>query len=569
MRVTFAGSARLATTSATTQPMRHLSYALARAGRLSAPSLVLAISAACSSSSPSATPGGPRDAGHESAHADATARDATKVEHDASGDAGEDAAINPASWDQTYPRPTETAAAAARAACQYKRGDLPAETLGPGTLLDTQLPIEHVIVLIQENHSFDTYLGHLATYEATNGIVSGPDGKIESASDDTTNPDVPASLADGGVTTGAHPYQHAPQLCEFDTSHSWAGSHVDLDNGLLDGFYYVNNGGQDTGESTTGVDGGLLTGDRALWWYDQRDIPFHYSLYSTFAMADHYHCALLGPTWPNRMYAYSATSFGEIDNTFPDLTAYPYPTEPAVVFDELEERNVSWNLYTEGSPGAGVVLGLSIVPRYHRNPTATVTQFLAQAKAGTLPAVSFVDGDNLNEGPEGDDEHPPGQIQIGQHFVWEIVNAVTTGPAWKTSALFITYDEGGGLYDHVVPPSACAPDDTPPNFTDDPSDQRVGGNFTQYGSRVPFVVVSPYAKKSYVSHTVYSHTSITRFIEAKWKVPALSARDANADPFTDMFDWDDPPFMTPPVFPEPAIDQAAVSQCVAEFGDAG
>jgi phospholipase C len=446
---------------------------------------------------------------------------------------------------------------------------MPAQTLGPSMPLDVDIPIEHIIVLIQENHSFDTYLGHLAAYEAESGIVPAPDGKIESAPADTTNPNAPASLVDGGMTTGSNPYQHAPQLCEFDTDHSWAGSHIDWDNGLLDGFYYVNNGGQNTGSSTMGVNPALLSGDRALWWYDQSDIPFYYSLYSTFAMADHYHCALMGPTWPNRMYAYSATSFGVVGSDFPDISAYPYPTTPAIIFDELEERAIPWSLYSQGTPSANVVLALSEQTRYGRNPTQTFPDFMAQVAAGTLPAVAFVDGENLAEGPQGDDEHPPGQIQIGQEWVWQIVTALMAGPEWKSTALFITYDEGGGLYDHVDPPPACLPDDTPPDFTDDPSDEAVGGTFNQYGFRVPFVIVSPYAKKSYVSHTVYSHTSITRFIEAKWKLPALSARDANADPFTDMFDWDNPPLMTPPTFAQPAVNDAAVAECVAEFGDAG
>jgi phospholipase C len=499
----------------------------------------------------------PRDAakdGHVRVNPDSAPPDA--------GDAG-DAAINPASWDQSYPRPTDQAAAAGRLACQYTRGDLPAQTLGPGTLLDKDIPIEHVVVLIQENHSFDNYLGHLAAYEATNNIVPAPDGHIESAPDTATNPDIPESMLDGGPTTGSHPYEHAGQLCELDTNHDWGGSHVDWDHGLADGFYFVNNNG-----GMPGLDASLASGERAMWWYDERDIPFHYSLYSTFAIADHYHSAVLGPTWPNRMYAYSATSLGVTTNVWPDITAFPYPAEPVIVFDELEERAVSWNLYTEGAPGAGVVLGISLGTRYAKDPTLSVTTFLAQAKAGTLPAVSFVDGNNLNEGPQGDDEHPPGEIEIGQHFVWEIVNAVTTSPLWKSTVLFVTYDEGGGLYDHVSPPDACLPDNLPPVLTN-PADESVGGTFGQYGFRVPFVAVSPYSKKSYVSHTVYSHASLTRFIEAKWKLPALTGRDANADPFTDVFDWQSPPFLTPPVFPEPMINAAAVTLCTEEFSDAG
>lgn len=512
--------------------------------------------------------GAPRDTGTRPGEAGADAGRST------SGDAGTDAYAVPPSWDQTYTRPTDTAAASSRASCTFARGAMPAQTLGPSTPLDTQIPIEHIVVLMQENRSFDSYLGHLAKYEAAHGITN----TIESAPDTATNPSYPAGqLPDGGappVDAGpdalapAHPYQHAPQLCFFDTAHSWGGAHLEYDRGRNDGFFFANNDVGDVGESTAGIAAGQLSGDRALWWYDERDIPFHYSLYSTFAMGDQYYSALLGPTWPNRMYLYSGTSFGVTSNTFPDISAYPTVETPAILFDELTVRGVSWAWYAEGTPAPDMVVGVTAVSRYGRNPTMGFAQFLADAKAGTLPAVSFVDGDNLNETASGDDEHPPSELEIGQHFVWEMVNAVTTGPSWKTTALFITYDENGGIYDHVAPPPACKPDGLSPVLAG-ALDQSQPGAFDRYGFRVPLVVVSPYAKKSYVSHTVYSHTSITRFIEAKFKIPALTSRDANSDPFTDLFDWQSPPFLTPPAFPEPTIDQAAVTQCASELTATG
>jgi phospholipase C len=350
----------------------------------------------------------------------------------------------------------------------------------------------------------------------------------------------------------------------FDTAHSWGAQHASYDHGLNDGFYFMNNGNGDVGESIKGIAAAQLDGARALWWYDERDIPFHYALYSTFAMADHYHSEVLGPTYPNRMYLYSGTSFGLADNTIADISTYPTVETPAILFDELTVRGVSWGWYTEGTPAEEIVLGLSAGTRYGRNPTKTVTQFLADAQAGTLPEVSFVDGDNANETASGDDEHPPSEIELGQHFVWSIVNAVTTGPAWADTVLFITYDENGGQFDHVVPPAACAPDALTPTLKT-ALDQGQPGAFDRYGFRVPFVAVSPYAKKSYVSHNVYSHTSITRFIEAKFKIPALSGRDANADALGDLFDWTNPAFMTPPTFPEPTVNMATVTACATQL----
>jgi phospholipase C len=225
---------------------------------------------------------------------------------------------------------------------------------------------------------------------------------------------------------------------------------------------------------------------------------------------------------------------------------------------------VPFNIFAESLTGIALVLGPSVGTRYASlHPVETLPNFFIHAKAGTLPPVTFLDPNYINEGPVGDDEHPSAQIQIGQQATWKIVDAVLKSPQWPHMALFITYDEGGGEYDHVSPPAACAPDDIPPMLSG--SDVGTVGDFTQYGFRVPVVIVSPYAKKGFVSHTVYSHTSITRFIEAKFKLPALTARDANADPFSDMFDWTNPPFVKPPTFAEPTIDEGAVTFCKATY----
>jgi phospholipase C len=126
--------------------------------------------------------------------------------------------------------------------------------------------------------------------------------------------------------------------------------------------------------------------------------------------------------------------------------------------------------------------------------------------------------------------------------------------------MFITYDEAGGLYDHVPPPPACPPDATPPA-----QDGDLGG-FDRYGFRVPLFVVSPFARARFVSHAVHSHASLLRLIEAKHGIPALTARDANSDALLDMFDFAAPPFATAPDFPEPPIDQAKLEECRARYG---
>ena len=145
-------------------------------------------------------------------------------------------------------------------------------------------------------------------------------------------------------------------------------------------------------------------------------------------------------------------------------------------------------------------------------------------------------------------------MQKGQLFVAGVVNALMTSPQWTRSALFVTYDEHGGYWDHVPPPMACAPDAIGP----------IGGSpwtFDRYGVRVPFVVVSPYAKRHYVSHTVTDQTAVLRFIQTRHDLPALTKRDANASPLLEMFDFENPPFMKPPKLRKAKIDAKRAAEC--------
>jgi phospholipase C len=467
----------------------------------------------------------------------------------AQGDAGfapDGAVLTPCAWETPVTQVTDTASAAGRAACTYKRGDMPAATLGP-TDLPANIPIDNIVVVMMENHSFDSYLGHINQY--------GNRSDVEVADAGASNPDV-----DGAVV----PWQHAAHECSADTDHEWTGTHQEIDNGKMDGFVTTNNGWQQPADAGAGA-APLYDGTRAMWWYDQTDLPFYYQLANTYALADHYHCAVPGPTWPNRMYLISATSFGQTTNNFPDLSAYPFPYNDASVLDELEKRHVSWTLYSDGSPGAGVVYGVAGAHRWGRTPNTTFSQFVKDAAAGNLPQVSFVDPNLSSEinGGAGTDEHPPGDIQSGEQFVAQVVQAVTTSPQWAHTALFITHDENGGFYDHVPPPPACAPDKSPPV---DANGNPAGLAFDEEGIRVLLIAVSPYAKKGYVGHHLYDHTSITRFIEAKFDLPALTARDANAEPPMDLFDFSKPTFASPPSIPVPTIDQTELQYCETTFG---
>jgi phospholipase C len=264
------------------------------------------------------------------------------------------------------------------------------------------------------------------------------------------------------------------------------------------------------------------------------------------------------------MYLFAGTSFGQAANTFANVDAYPFPANDAVVLDELDKRHVDWKLYTAGGPpGVTTVLGVQLPVRYGRNVLFTMDDFFADAAAGKLPPVVYLDPNFTQTGnPDAEDEHPPSNVQGGQRFTSRLVDALFKSPQWNKLALFFMYDEHGGIYDHVPPPKACAPDDKLPI---DSSGKKLDGAFDRYGMRVPFLVVSPYAKRGYVSHGVYDHTSILRFIQAKHRLPALTARDANAAIPTDFFDFQAPPNLDIPALPEATVDPAEKQYCDQTF----
>lgn len=461
---------------------------------------------------------------------------------DAGTDAEPDADTRPPTppeWDRAIVRPNDAQARADRAACKFGPGALAGETLGPSTPIEKDLPLDTIVVLMMENHSFDNYLAKLGEYTQRSDIEVAPPN--------ASNPDTLDAGPDAAAS--AVPFQHAPHKCTADTNHSWSGSHLEWNEGKMDGFVVANEQGTLLGK-----------GERALTYLDHTDLPFYYALFGTFAIGDHYYCSVLGPTWPNRMYLYSATSFGRTTNDLPDTSSYPFPQKDASILDELEKRHVSWGLY--GTSGALIVHGGAVLNRWGRRVTHFESDFFVDAKAGALPQVVFLDTTATTAAALNPNEHPPAQVQVGQKWVSDVVHALFLSPQWNKLALFFTYDEHGGYYDHVPPPAACKPDAHEPV---DKNGAPVGGAFDRYGMRVPFAVVSPFARKGFVSHNTYDHASIVRFIQAKFRVPALTARDANADIPVDMFDFASPPFAMPPALAEPPIDQADIEYCSQNF----
>jgi phospholipase C len=428
--------------------------------------------------------------------------------------------------------PSDQTAEAQRAACGYAAGALPLETQGASEPSGSTIPIDTIVVVMMENRSFDHYFQVLPSSGQPNADVA-PSG--------ATNP---------GIDGTPVPFVRGTQLCFADTNHGWIGTHQQIDNGKMDGFAISNDA---THESPMIGPPGFLSGARAMVYYTAADIPFMYWAAQNFAIGDRYFASVPGPTWPNRMYMYAATSFG--------LTTNAFPEEATILFDYLTIRGVSWGVYASGTPGFGIFVPQLI--KYHDN-VHSPDQLKMDAAAGTLPQVVFVDPLFNDESYEGNDEHPPAVMEIGQNWQASLLSMLMAGPQWPHTAMFLNYDEHGGLYDHVPPPTACPPDSLQPS---DEGDGGAFGGFDEYGVRVPFVVFSPYAKKNYVSHQVYDHTSVVRFIEARFVIPALTNRDANALAPWDMFDFNSPPALPPPAVPSVPVNQATVQACGTLFAN--
>lgn len=417
---------------------------------------------------------------------------------------------------------------AKRDSCTFTSGARVMDTIG--NCLGRGIPIEHIVLLMQENRTFDQYFGHLPGH--------GQDD-VDVAQEGATN-------INPGGDGAAIPWHHETKYCVEDTDHGWVASHTSYDDGKNDGFAEANVTASDP------------TGFRALGYYDQTDIPYYYSLVSTFATSDRYFCSILGPTYPNRMYFYGGTSYGVVDTNTADLAAGKLsPPGAPNIFRALEAKGITWAVYDSNLPGAAVFLEVVTDPILSPH-IRKITDYAADAAAGHLPQVSFIDANYADKAYIESDEHPPADMQLGQHFVWQQVKTLMSSPNWPTSVMFITYDEHGGLYDHVPPPSACPPDNIPPKLN-----PELGG-FDRLGFRVPLMVVSPFAKRHFVSHTVHSHTSILRFIEAKYDIPAITNRDANSDAMLDLFDFSKPDTSVP-TLAEPPVDQTQINDCKTAF----
>jgi len=445
--------------------------------------------------------------------------------------------------------------------------------------------INHIIVMMQENHSFDNYLGALPY------APGSPHHAGQCAAGDNSCVDGLTCTSTGGVLTCSNSNPegdgspavvafHEPRLCITpDLDHRWLGAHLEMNFADPNNSLKGNNGGfVETNDLTEQIDvGESPTDDDTMGFYTQADLPFYYSIAQTFALDDRYFSTVPAQTVPNRMYLYAATSFGHLVTTTAEAIPPTGGYKPinGTILDMLDKQDVSWGEYVD--TGGVTELGIPYGGLF-RTPAPphfqTVDDFKSQAASGDLPSVAFVDFSLSNS------EHPPFDARAGEVEVAEIIDAVRKGPSWKDSIIFWTYDEHGGFYDHVVPPAATPPDDIPPGKCADDSSapgSETPGNgaqcsdsaneqaqlclhalagepcissFNQYGIRLPFVAISPFSKASYVSHTVADHTSILALIEKRFLASAhLTARDAAANDLEDMFDFDAMPSLNAAVNP--------------------
>jgi phospholipase C len=377
--------------------------------------------------------------------------------------------------------------------------------------------LRHIIFFVQENRSFDNYFGMLGPYKASLGLVNDVDGLNLNATPPKNTQGQPV------------PPFHYQTVCTENLSPSWNEAHVDVNAGNMDGYMLT----------TTSVPSTIdPTGTRAMGYYDQRDLPYYYDLAARFATSDRFFSPVLTNTVPNRLYLFTATSFG---NIVPPPSSFEGITQPTI-FDHLDQAGVSWRYYYQDSASSAFIQQFSTYKRDAAKVVSIANWSTDVQNDTTLPSVIFIE----RAGTSGRDEHPLNNIQLGAADGASIINTLIASPSWKDSAFILTYDEGGALYDHVRPAREIKPDLIPPKLLsgDKP------GDFNQSGFRVPMIVISPWVRPSFVSHTARDYTSILRLIEDTFNVPPLTLRDANADNMMEFFNFSGgPPLLTPPTLP--------------------
>ncbi len=367
----------------------------------------------------------------------------------------------------------------------------------PGSQAETATPIQHLVVVMQQNHTFDNYFG---TYPDANGFP--PDTCM------------PISLSNPGSMDCVAPFSIDSYPIE-DLSHSSATFKQQYQNGKMNGFI----------EALTRLN---QDGTLAMGYYGEEGVPYYWNLADQFVLFDNYFSSAHTGSITNRMFSVSGGP-GDGFNRIPEKGFGDIPT----IFDKLQERGITWKYYIKDyDPSLNYrnLQELDYLPpqvqwvpllgfdRFLDNPElfshiVDLDEYYIDLENGTLPSVSYV----LLLGAT---EHPLSDLSLGQRTMRTMIQMLMQSDVWNSSALLITYDDWGGWYDHVAPPQV--------------------DNYG-YGFRVPALLISAYARQGYIDHTQLDHTSILKFIEENWDIQPLAERDAKANNFLSAFDFISPP----------------------------
>jgi phospholipase C len=384
---------------------------------------------------------------------------------------------------------------------------------GCGGGSDPEVP-PTTVVLMMENRSYDHVLGARAMLEGKPG-----DGLTAAM----RNP-----LTDGTMVA---PFEATFETgCVSDPPHGWSAWDTQFNGGAMDGFVRAHEMGAGAGAI------------EPMQYMTRATQPATWALADAYATCDRWFCSVRGPTWPNRMYWHSGESHGIMSNQFPSA-GFDWPT----LYHRLDAKGIAWAYYYGDIPVVSVVDSLPMEGR-----VKLFDDFFRDAEAGTLPPVVYID-----PAFGGNDDHPPHHPLLGQQLIASIYLALASSPQWKNCMFLITYDENGGFFDHVPPPTTA--------------DNYASTGFDQLGFRVPTIVAGPYVKQGHVSSVVYDHTSVLKHFEVKFGLEPLTMRSTAANDILDVIDLDRlaagdwaEPIQLPPI----DVDFAAIDALPACSGSA-
>lgn len=339
-------------------------------------------------------------------------------------------------------------------------------------------PVKHIIVIMQENHSFDNYFGTFP------GVIGGYSNNT--------------CIYQTGYSGCIHPYHLTSRILPRDLCHGWECMHQEYANGTNSGFY-------------------MRSGILPFGYYDYRDIPYYWQLARNYTLLDNYFSSVMGPTLPNHLYLVAGQSGGVISN-IRDLRGLHGHINLNIksIFEVLTDHHISWSSYSWKSPVNWNAPAL--LPRVANNETLFKNvkypyEFFRDVRENRLAQVSWIMPPSDEES-----EHPPYDVRLGEKWVKGIIDTIRSSNYWASSAIILTYDESGGFFDIIPPPQV----------------DEYG-----YGFRVPAIVISPFSKHGFIDHTQYDHTSVLRFIETIFNLEPLSERDAKANNLLNSFNFPD------------------------------